>query len=249
MRVLTLGTFHFAFPNRDVVKKEGIDVLEPQYQREIQQLVNRLAAFRPTHIVVEHPAEQQASYDSLYHAYLAGRHTLDRSEDQQIGFRLAARLGLKRLHCVDTWGRAYPDTEELLNGDGPEKEKFLRYFYHHPDTALSPYRHQKPLYKTLGITAELRRLNSPDYQKRDLGGYLIGIFKYETEDNPYFGPDFVTGWWFNRNLRIFRNIQRIGAKPGDRILVIYGSGHMNLLRLFFEASPEYQWEDVRQYLE
>lgn len=37
IKVLTLGTFHFAFPNLDVVKteeKDIIDVLQPDYQKK-----------------------------------------------------------------------------------------------------------------------------------------------------------------------------------------------------------------------
>jgi len=81
-----------------------------------------------------------------------------------------------------------------------------------------------------------------------MGTYLIGTFKYETKGNEFFGPDFVTGWWFNRNLRIFRNIQKINAKPADRILVIFGAGHMTLLNSFFDASPEYKLLKVNDYL-
>ena len=92
-------------------------------------------------------------------------------------------------------------------------------------------------------------LNSESYNNADLGNYLIGVFKYQTSDNEYFGSDFVTGWWFNRNLRIFRNIQKLHAKPTDRILVIFGAGHMNLLNIFFKASPEYKLDKLNDYLE
>ena len=77
----------------------------------------------------------------------------------------------------------------------------------------------------------------------------MGIFKYETETNPYFGPDYVSGWWFNRNLRILRNIQKIGAKPEDRILAIFGYGHMNILNLLFDYSPEFKLVKVKEYLD
>ena len=88
-----------------------------------------------------------------------------------------------------------------------------------------------------------------DHLKKDLGNYMISKFKYETTDNVFSGVDFTTGWWFNRNLRIFRNIQKIPTKVDDRVLVIYGSSHMNLLNIFFDASPEYQLEKINDYLE
>jgi hypothetical protein len=42
-------------------------------------------------------------------------------------------------------------------------------------------------------------------------------------DTSYVGPDFAAGW-FDRNLRIFRNLQRLTGGPAERILVVYGSG-------------------------
>ena len=183
-------------------------------------------------------------------SYLNGKHKLTRSEEQQIGFRLAKLLKLKNIYCTDTWGTDYDDVKKITDGnDSIAKEKFMNYFYKNPDTALTSYHNEKRLFKTEGILAELKRLNSPENLEKSLGDYLIGIFKYETKENEQFGPDFVTSWWFNRNLRIFRNIQRIDAKAEDRILVIYGAGHMNLLNIFFESSPEYELSDVNDFLD
>jgi len=251
-KVLTLGTFHFNFPNLDVAKigdEDQIDVLDSKYQKEIELIVNKLVKFKPTIIVIEREPENQQKYDSLYTSYLNGEHKLTRSEEQQIGFRLAKHLGLNRLFCTDAWGTEYEDVKKVIDGnDTIAKGKFMDYFYNNPDSILTSFRSEKALFKTEGILAELKRLNSAEYVKKGLGDYLIGIFKYETKENDQLGPDFVTSWWFNRNLRIFRNIQRINAKPDDRILVIYGAGHLNLLNIFFEASPEYQFLHINDYL-
>lgn len=104
------------------------------------------------------------------------------------------------------------------------------------------------VFKEQGIIAELIELNDPEHIRRSLGNYLIGHFKYEFFSNDYIGVDFETGRWFNRNLRIFRNIQRIETGPSDRILVIFGAGHLNLLNYLFECSPEYRLEEANKYL-
>lgn len=252
IQVLTLGTFHFNFPNLDVAKtddEDKIDVLEPKYQDEIKLIVTKLEKFRPTKIVIERRPEFQGKYDSLYQSYLNDKHELTRSEEQQIGFRLAKRLSLPRLYCTDTWGTDFEDVKQLLEGnDTIVKQKFMDFFYKNPDTVLQSFRKVKEIFKTQGILAQLKRLNNEDTVTKSLGDYLIGVFKYETPENNQFGADFTTGWWFNRNLRIFRNIQRINTTPEDRILVIYGAGHMNLLNIFFEASPEYNLLHVNDYL-
>ena len=252
IKVVTLGSFHFDFPNLDVKKTDNedqIDVLEPEYQKEIELIVDKLEKFKPTIIVIEQRPEHQEKYDSLYTHYIDGEHQLTRDEEQQIGFRLAKRLDLKQLYCVDAWGADYEDVKQLFEGtDSISKQKFMDFFYNHPDSLLNPYRNEKEVFKTKGILAELKRINDDDRIAKTLGYYLVGVFKYETPENDQFGVDFTTGWWFNRNLRIFRNIQRINATPEDKILVIYGAGHMNLLNNFFEVSPEYQLLKVNDYL-
>ena len=250
VKVLTLGTFHFAFPNLDVKKIEAnkqIDVLAPKYQTEIQEIVNRLAAFKPTHIAIEVDPSKQQKIDSLYGEYLKGNYELTRNEHEQIGFRLAKQSGLKKLYCTNDWGRLYESINDVMIGkDSIVQEEFMNYFYNHPDTMKMNFREH--VYSDKGILEDLRESNSSEHNNRDLGNYLIGVFKYESDDNSFFGADFTSGWWFNRNLRIFRNIQKIKAMPGDRILVIYGSGHMNLLNLFFDASPEYELVNALDYL-
>lgn len=252
VKVITLGSFHFNFPNLDVNqtgREDQIDVFEQKYQEEIELIVEKLKKFKPTKIVIERQPKYQSKYDSLYTSYINGEHKLTRSEEQQIGFRLAKELGLSSLYCTDSWGTDYEDIKKVINGnDTIANGKFMDYFYNNPDSILKSFHNEKVLFKTEGILAELKKMNSHEYVKKGLGDYLIGIFKYETDENDQFGPDFVTGWWFNRNLRIFRNIQRIKTEPEDRILVIYGAGHMNLLNIFFEASPEYELLDVNDYL-
>lgn len=250
VKVMTLGTFHFNFPNLDLVKIEKgdqIDVLDPVYQKEIETLVDRLAEFRPTILVIERQPARQSEIDALYRSYLDKKHVLGRGEEQQIGFRLAKKLGLDRLYCADEWGQFTEHVRKLVEAEGgPEAARFEKYFTENPDVGKAYVR--KPVFKTQGLVAELRRLNDPAEVKKSLGNYLIGVFKYEETPNDFIGVDFETGRWFNRNLRILRNIQRIETKPGDRILVIFGAGHLNLLNWFFECSPEYELVSPLPYL-
>lgn len=248
--VLTLGTFHFDFPNLDRMQsaqEERIDILEPQYQQQIEELVTKLARFRPTIIAIERHSDEQPVIDSLYQAYRQGNYELTRSEDQQIGFRLAKQLGLNKLYCVDIKGRAYGDIAKLLIDESSEAyADFEKSFIDHPDSVkqFNP----RSVFKEKGIIAELIALNNPKNVKKSLGNYLIGHFKYEADPYDFTGVDFETGRWFNRNLRIFRNIQRIEAKPSDKILVIFGAGHLNILNYLFECSPEYFLSDTDKYL-
>ncbi len=250
VEVLSLGTFHFAFYNKDVVKidKENqIDVLDDQYQSEIEDIVRKISDFKPTHIAIEVDPGKQSKIDSMYNEYLNGNYQLRRNETEQLGIRLAKQFGLKKLFCVNAWGQYPQNIEQVLDGtDSIVNQEFMEYFSNNPDSLI--YYNKEDVFKSQGILEELRQLNTEENLKKDLGNYLISVFKYQTEDNEFFGVDFTSIWWFNRNLRIFRNIQKINTQPGDKILVIFGAGHMNILNPLFDVSPEYKLVKTNDYL-
>ena len=73
--------------------------------------------------------------------------------------------------------------------------------------------------------------------RRNFGAYLVDDYKLgETK-----GADILAMDWYDRNLRIFRNLQNIDAKPNDRILVLFISGHIAILDQLLASSPEYQY--------
>jgi hypothetical protein len=98
----------------------------------------------------------------------------------------------------------------------------------------------------LPLDQYLVRENEPARLLANHGQYLIGGFRLGKDDD-YLGPDMRTRW-YNRNLRIFNNLQRITASPDERILVIIGSGHVPIIRHALEASPEFDLVEVRDVL-
>jgi hypothetical protein len=109
-KMMFLGSGHLANHNRDVANTHVEDVRTPARQAEIEQMVARLAAWKPTHIAIEYPYAKQAELDKRYADYRAGRYALSADETDQIGLRLAKQLGLPRVDAVD-W-----------NGDAPGKD-------------------------------------------------------------------------------------------------------------------------------
>jgi hypothetical protein len=80
-------------------------------------------------------------------------------------------------------------------------------------------------------------LNSEASSNQGLGFY----FRQAELGEPYdwAGADLVSDW-FRRNARIYANITRIADAPNDRLLVIYGSGHLGWLRWMFASNPRYR---------
>src|SRR3546814_8101466 len=91
----------------------------------------------------------------------------------------------------------------------------------------------------------LLHLNSPGWLEANARAYFrIGL--YGTVEDPA-GANWMM-LWFGRNQHIFNNIVR-HTEPGDRVLVIYGAGHGNLLRHFATGSGFYRLHDATTRLD
>lgn len=237
-QVLILGTYHMG-GSTDYVQTATDDVLSPRRQREIEGLADALAAFRPTRIMVEVPVRLDSALNARYRRYVAGQDTLRRDEVDQIGFRLAKRLGHSRVYGIDYtqdeaiggvvgWAAAHGDTGfvNFVQGFGARIQA------------------QSDSLRALTIIEHLRRLNSPAEDAVGQSAYLrmarVG------RDSTYIGADVVAGR-YARNLKIFANLARL-TEPGDRVLVIYGASHGKLLRDFVRESAELELVDTDAYL-
>ncbi len=81
----------------------------------------------------------------------------------------------------------------------------------------------------------------PHVLRRMHGHYLAGGFN--TTNNS--GPDIQALGWYDRNLRIFNKILQTKPSPEDRIMVLFGNGHMPILKHCFEASPEFEVVELK----
>ena len=235
--LLLLGTFHFDDAGLDDYKpKHGVAVGSEARQREIEALVADLAEFGPTRVAVEWPKSRQAELDRRYDAYRRGELELEADEIDQIGFRLARKLGHDRVHAVDVFGRHYEPRidrsaeaarlglAEIL--DSPWEAQYER--------ALA---WEDELKTRLPLQDFLLYLNDERRVVAGHGAYLTGGFRVVSGDE-YPGPDHTTGWWYNRNLRIFANVLALVDSPEDRVFLLIGSGHLPILRYAAAASPE-----------
>lgn len=70
-------------------------------------------------------------------------------------------------------------------------------------------------------------MNSDSTVAKDVASY----FAFVPYGDPfeYAGPDLLA-LWYQRNIRIYHNIVALIDSPNDRILVVYGAGHLGWLR-------------------
>ncbi len=87
-------------PGTDQFNLESDDVLLPKRQAEIKEVVDLLKRFNPTKVAVEAPRGDSATI-ARYKAYVKGEIELRKSEEEQIGFRLAKLLGHETIYPID----------------------------------------------------------------------------------------------------------------------------------------------------
>lgn len=245
-QLLLVGTFHFRDAGLDSYRPAfDVDILSPERQGEVIELVAQLMRFRPTKIAVEVMPDRQAWLDSLYAAYRDGSYTLGSNEIFQLGFRLASAVGLPRVHAVDARRRFYepwvdPDSFAVAHGQQRLLDPDLTAQYER----LHRWEDQVKTHQSL--REHLLYLNDPRRALQSHGQYLIDNFEVGTADE-YPGVDSKTAW-FNRNLRIFANLQRLVEREHERIVLIIGAGHLALLQHAAQASPQFQFIELAEVL-
>ena len=226
--VLVLGVYHMSNPGRDVFNMKADDVLAPKRQAEIAELIEVLKKFQPTKVAIE--SDPNGPRVGQYADYLAGKRTLTSNEIEQLGFRLAKEMGHKTIYPVDVDGDfPWPRVVNYAKGSGRSKEM---------DAMMNEIgamvKAQDQYLASHTILETLLYMNADAKVADDMGFYFREAHLGEPGDWP--GADLVSDW-FRRNMRIYSNVTRLVDSPNERILVIYGNGHLGWLRHIVASDP------------
>jgi hypothetical protein len=239
--VLLLASYHMANPGADQFNLEADDVLSPRRQAELAALVDRLSQFEPTKVAVE-ASYADTSIASSYSAYLRGDRELSRNETQQIGFRLARQSGHERIYPIDY--RMGMDMGSIgpLVASSPAHGARMGELQAYGEAAIA----QMGAWLAAGTVSDmLYQLNRPETLRATHWPYTT-YFLPIVEGDDFAGADLVAGW-YQRNLRIYANLSRVTV-PGDRVVVIFGAGHVPILKHLVEQSRDYCYENPLPYL-
>lgn len=240
-RVMLLGTFHFANPGKDLVKSDVIDVRRDEAQHYLEALSHRIAReFAPTHVLLEYPAEAAEAMAERYAAYRSGEFALPVDEVYQLGFRIAEAAGLDEVTGFDVREPGWAAEPMLAWAERHAPERRAAF-----DALAADYGERiDEEQRTLSLPELMLLENQPARLEENKGLYLI------TNDlgagDGWSGADASASWW-HRNFRMYANVQQ-AAQPGERVLVIAGSGHVAILADLLAADPTRVGEDVRPLL-
>lgn len=238
--VMLVGVFHFANPGRDLVKTEVIDVMSAENQAYLEGLTDRLAAWRPTAVLLEFDPQNQAQVQSRYEQYRAGTWELGYNEIYQLGFRIARKAGLTEVHSFDERSVQW-DAQALMT----QMEAMPARMHAFEATIAATSKEQAEMHASWSLSRILHWHNSPAADRANKGLYL------QTSDigagEGFAGADAAASWW-HRNFRMYANIQR-HAPQGSRVIAIGGQGHTAILRDLLADDPGRVAADVRPLLE
>ena len=184
------------------------------------------------------PGDRRLAAD--YADYLAGKHALTRNEIEQLGFRLAHDLGQTSIHGVDADGE-FPyarvadyakarDRSAEFDAIGKGWEKLVQ--------AQNAYLGSHTILETLLY------VNADERVADDMRGYYR-LVRFGEPWN-WAGADLLADW-FRRNARIYSNVLSLADAPGERVLVLFGSGHLCWLRSNFSSDPSIRLRRLSEF--
>ena len=218
-----LGTYHMANRNRDIFNLHADDDLAPKRQQEITQVIEVLKKFRPTRIAIEADlGNSQIAQD--YSAYVAGKYTPFRAtKPTKSDSAWPKNWAIKTVYPVNVVGD-FP-VQRVMNfakahGTSDKLDALMAAFG-------AEVKLEQDFLQSHTVLEMLEYLNSDSLAAKDVAQYYAVV--PFGEDGDYAGPDLLA-LWYERNIRIYQNIRALVESPNDRILVIYGAGHLGWLQ-------------------
>jgi hypothetical protein len=245
VQVMILGTYHFGNPGLDLHNMKSESVLTPGRQKELDDIATRLAKFNPTKIAVEARSDRPDFSTQKFADFTRQKLTTDPDEHTQIAFRLAERLSHKNVYGIDeqsdtidyfpfgkveAYAKAHNQAGTLARMHG-DVEKNIK--------------EMESAQKTTPIRLLLADINEPARIRSDHEQFYYGLLPLgDQQEQP--GAD-LNAAWYHRNAKIFAKLTQI-ARPGDRVLVVFGSGHAFWLRHLAQNTPGFTLVEPNDYL-
>lgn len=247
IEVIVLGAYHMGNPGQDLHNARIDPVTTPEKQAELEAVAEALARFRPTAVAVERIASDQTTLlDHRYPDFTPADLLTNPDERVQLGYRLAHRLGLDRVYAIDEQDRegqpSYFPFGEVQRWAAAHGGEARLGDMHGEVAAMIADLERRQATETVGRL--LAGINTPERVRSDQAFYARLMAFGAGDDQPGAA---LNARWYARNAQIFARLLQV-ARPGDRIVVVYGSGHNYWLRQMVETTPGFRLIEPGDYL-
>ncbi|MGI2260636.1 DUF5694 domain-containing protein [Shewanella sp. GXUN23E] len=248
IRVMIIGSHHFSNPGQDVHNTRADDMQSPARQAQLQQMVEQLLAYHPTMVAVERLSERPDLSLPQYEGFTAGQLTDPRftSETAQLGYRLALAAGLSVVYGIDEQPQENePDYFPYGELQAAAAQNAQRYLLDNAAATtqafIREFERRQAQDSIAGLLLWLNQADMIDIQHQP---YMQFLLIGDNEEQA--GAD-LNAMWYLRNAKIFSKLMH-QAKPGDNVVVIFGSGHSYWLRQLARQSPNVEWVELADYV-
>ena len=239
--VLNMGTFHMG-ETSDANKTE-FDENDKKNQIAVREIAEKLSSFKPTVIIVETPPDYDTKLQLEYNEYLLNPKMKfkEPSEIELLAYELGRISGTKRIYGIDhKMNYNYRIGREMVNS--------IDSFWH------NKY-YKDPLKYYPQINVDESKLNLLDKLKlTNQNQYLDFLIEVNAEmlahvgsEKGFEGAD-EAAKYYQRNIRMYSNLNRIKLTENDKVFVLMGASHTAYLRDFISRSPKYKMVNTFEYL-
>ena len=245
IQVIILGTYHFGNPGHDLHNVDADDVTTPRRQAELADVAKRLEQFKPTRVAIEAVVDAPDLKVAAYRKFTPADLGKTRNESVQIGYRIAHDARLADVYGIDELSDTidyfpYDKVQSYAKQHGTEAR--LTAMQAKVGALISDFTASQ---KSSTVAALLAQMNEPPRIRSMHADFYYGLLPFG-DAKTQAGAE-LNAYWYMRNAKIFGKLMQV-ARPGDRILVVYGAGHAYWLRHFVENTPGFQLVEPNRYL-
>ncbi|MFW5927465.1 MAG: DUF5694 domain-containing protein, partial [Wenzhouxiangella sp.] len=220
-------------------------VTDDARQRQLEDVAAQLAAFDPDRVAVEALSDREDLSLAAYETFEPDDLEEVPNERVQIGFRLAHRLDHEHVYGIDEKDEDtdyYPFDRVAefaeANGQTAAIEGLNR-------MGSSYVRTVGRLHAEGHIGNALHWMNQPAMIDRMHAlGYYGMLSVGDDERQP---GALLNARYYERNARIFAKLMQV-VEPGERVIIVYGSGHSYWLRHFVAETPGFDLVEPNAFL-
>ncbi|SIR18008.1 DUF5694 domain-containing protein [Maribacter ulvicola] len=233
IRVLNFGTAHLSHTSD--ANSSMINLKDPKELEDLKKMVKKIAEFRPTVILLELEPKNNQYIKETYEKYKVDQtHRLNYSDElNSIGLEVGRLSKTERIYGIDSQiGFDYPSLIELANQNKTDSlfvTKMMGYY--------------KKL-NSLKLKEQFIEMNTKQSKMKTFNFY--NFLATQHSENNYEGAKVISEF-YERNLRMYSNLNDLQLTKNDRIFILAGATHTAYLDIFIGNSDKFQLENPAIY--
>lgn len=241
IQVLNFGTFHFGYTN-DATTVE-FDEHNEENKRQAHEIAKKLAEFKPTIILVEREPRHNEETVDLYSKYLKNPNTKfdNPTEIELLAFEIGRLSGTKKIYGIDHQMAYNFNIGDYI--DNSVDKLWYDLYFENPDKF---YPEVNLNLEDLTLFEGLKIVNNKIYLDWMIAENADMLTHAGTDRN-FEGAD-EAAKYYQRNLRMYTEMNRLDIKPTDRVFILLGASHTAFFRDFISRSPKYEMVNTLDYL-